>query len=78
MVGNHEHHKRKRFETGLEIRSRYDVHFACAADLVTADDFAYAGNANRFAWTDLLPAGAHRSWRQTFLNLEVQNDAGEC
>src|ERR1044071_4762036 len=78
MVGNHEHHKRKRFETGLEICSRYHVHSACAADLVAADDSAYAGNATRLAGSDLLPAGAHRSWRQAFLNLEVQDHEGEC
>ena len=79
MVGNHDpHHKPKRFETWLEIRARHHVHFACAANLVAADDFAHPVDANRFAWSDLLPAGARRSWRQAFLNLEVQNDAGEC
>jgi lipopolysaccharide/colanic/teichoic acid biosynthesis glycosyltransferase len=61
MVGNHDaHHKQKRSETGVEIRSRYHVHSACAADLVAADDFAHAGDANRFAWSDLLPSGARR------------------
>jgi hypothetical protein len=79
LVGNHDaYHKRKHFETGLEIRSRYHVHSARPADLVAADDLAYAGDANRFAWSDLLPAGARRSWRKAFLNLEIQNDAGEC
>ena len=79
MVDNHDQHdKQKHFEAMLEIRSRYHVHFACAASLVAADDFAHTGDANRFAWSDLLPAGARRSWRKTFLNLEVQNDAGDC
>ena len=79
MVGNHDpHHERKHFETWLEIRSRHHVHFACAADLVAADDFADACDANRFARSDLLPAGPRRAWRQAFLNLEIQNDAGEC
>ncbi len=79
MVGNHDaHHKRKHFEAGLEIRSRHYVHSTCAADLVAADDSARAGDADRFAWSDLLPARTHRSWRQAFLNLEVQNDAGDC
>ena len=79
MFGNHDpHHKRKHFEAGLEIRSRHHMHFDCAADLVATDDFAHAGDANRFAWSDLLSAGARRSWRQAFLNLEVQNDAGKC
>ena len=79
MVGNHDaHHKREHFETGLEIRSRYHVHSISAADLVAADDFAYAGDANRFAWSDLLPPGACRPWRQAFLHLEIQNDAREC
>ena len=78
MVGNHDpHHKRKHFEAGLEIRSRHHVHSTCAAILVAADDFAHPGDANRFAWSDLLPPGARRSWRTAFLNLEVQNDAGE-
>ena len=54
------------------------MHFACAADLVAADDFAHADDANRFAWSDLLSAGARRPWRQAFLNLEIQNDEGEC
>ena len=79
MVGNHDaYHKRKHFETGLEIRSRYHVHSPCAADLVAVDDFARARDANRFAWFDLLPARARRSWRKTFFHLEVQNDAGPC
>ena len=79
MVSNHDpQHKRKHFETGLEIRSRYHVHFACLADLVAADDLAYDSDAARFAWSDLLPAGAGRSWRKTFFHLEIQNDAGEC
>ena len=72
MVGNHDpHNKRKHFESGLEIRSRHCVHSTCAADLVAADDFAHLGDANRFTWFDFLPAGARRSWRQAFLNLEV-------
>jgi lipopolysaccharide/colanic/teichoic acid biosynthesis glycosyltransferase len=68
MLRNHDpHHKRKHLEAGLEIRSRHHVHSACAADLVTADDFAHAGDANRFSRSDLLPAGARRSWRQASL-----------
>ena len=79
MIGTmHAHHKRKHFETGLEIRARCHVHPACAADLAAADDFAHAGDANRFARSDLLPPKARRPWRQTFLNLEIQNDEGEC
>ena len=79
MVGNHDpRYKRKRFEAGLEIRSRHHVHFAGTANLVAVDDFAHAGDANRFAWSDLLPAGARRSWRRTFLYLEVQNDGRSC
>ena len=79
MFGNHDpHHKRKHFEAGLEIRSRHHVHFAGTADLVAADDFAHAGDANRFAWSDLLSPGARRSWRKTLFYLEVQNDAGHC
>ena len=79
MVGNHDaYHKREHFETGLEIRSRYHVHSACAADLVTADDFTYAGDATRFARPNLLPPKACRPWRKTFLNLEIQNNEGEC
>lgn len=78
MVVNHDaHRKRKHFETRLEIRSRYRVHFACAAALVAIDDFTHAADANRVARFDLLPAGARRSWRKTFFHLEVQNDAGE-
>jgi hypothetical protein len=57
MVGNHDpHRKRKHFEAGLEIRSRHHVHPACAADLIAADDFAHAGDANRFSRSDLLSA----------------------
>ena len=79
MVGNHDpHRKRKHFEAWLEIRSRHHVHSTCAADLAARDDFAHAGDANRFSRSDLLPAGARRSWRQAFLNLEIQNDEGEC
>ena len=55
-----------------------EPHSAWAADLVAVDDFAHAGDANRFAWFDLLPTRACRPWRQAFLNLEVQNDAGAC
>ena len=54
------------------------MHSACVADLVAADDFAHTGDANRFAWFDLLPAGARRSRGKAFFYLEVQNDAGEC
>ena len=78
MVDTHDpRDERKHFKARLEIRSRRHVHFACAADLVAADDFTHIGDANRFAWSDLLSAGACRSRRKTFLNLEVQNDAGE-
>lgn len=79
MVSNHDpQHKRKHFETGLEIGSRYRVYSACPADLAAADDLAHPGDANRFARSDLLPAGPRQAWRQAFLNLEVQNDAGAC
>ena len=79
MLGNHgPHHKRKHFQAGLEVRSGHDVHFACAADLVAVDDFAHAGDANRLAWSHLLPAGACRFWSQAFLNLEVPDNEGEC
>ena len=79
MVGNHDaHHKRKHFETGLEIGPRYYVHSACAADLAAADDLAHDSDATRLARPSLLPPKACRSWRQAFLNLEVQNDAGAC
>ncbi len=79
MVGNHDpQHKRKHLEAGLEIRSRRHVHFACAASLVAGDDLAHADNTIRFAWSDLLSAGAGWSWRKAFLYLEVQNDAGKC
>ncbi len=59
----------------MEIRSRHHVHFTGAADLATANDFAHPGDPHRFAGSDLLSAGARRSWRETFLYLEVQNDA---
>ena len=78
MVGNHEHHKRKRFETELEICSGYYVHSACAADLVAADDSAYAGNATRLAGSNLLPPKACRPWRKTFFYLEVPHNEGQC
>ena len=79
MVGNHDaHHKREHFETGMEIRSRHHVHSISAADLVAADDFAYAGDANRFARSDLLPPGARRPWRKTLFCLEVPDNEGEC
>ena len=80
MVGNHvdPHHKRKHFEAWLESRSRHHVHSACAADLAARDDFAHAGDANRFAWSGLLPAGACRAWRKAFFYLEIQNDESEC
>jgi hypothetical protein len=79
MVDNHDpHDKRKHFEAKLEIRSRYRVRFAGATNLVAGDDFAHAGDANRFAWSDLLSTGARRSWRKAFFNLEVQNHEGEC
>ena len=70
-------YKRKYAEAWQEIRSRYHVHSVCAADLAAADDFAHDGDANRFAWSDLLPPKACRPWRKTFFYLEVQNDEGE-
>ena len=79
MFGNHgSHYKRKNFKPGLEIRSRHHVHSAFAADLAARDDFAHAGDANRFAWSGLLPAEACRGWRKAFFYLEVQNDESEC
>ena len=79
MVGNHDaHRKPNHFESGLEIRSRYYVHSACAADLAAADDLAHADDATRFAGSDLLPPKACRPWRQAFLNLEVPDNEGEC
>src|SRR6185503_10713407 len=73
--GNHvdPHHKGKHSEAWLEIRSRYCLHSALAA----ADDFAHASDANRIAWSDLIPAGAHRLWRKTFFHLEVPNNEAE-
>src|SRR5262249_39799395 len=77
MVGNHDAlHHCTAFQTRLEIRLRRRLHFACATNLVAADDFARARDANGFARFDFLPAKTRRSWRKTFLNLEVQNDAG--
>jgi hypothetical protein len=54
------------------------VHSAFAANLAALDDFDHAGDASRFAWSDLLPAGTCRAWRKTFFYLEVQNDESEC
>ena len=70
-------HKRKHSEAWLEIRSRYYLHFAFAAGLAAADDFPYAGDANRLAWSDFLPAGTHWSWRKTFFYLEVPDNEAE-
>ena len=80
MVRNHvdPHHNRKHFGASLEIRSRHHVRSAWAADLAARDDFAHAGDASRFAWSGLLPAGACRAWRKAFFYLEVQNDESEC
>ena len=78
-VGNHvdPHHKGKHSEAWLEIRFRYYLHSALAAGLAAADDFAHASDANRLAWSDPLPAGAHRLWRKTFFHLEVPNNEAE-
>ena len=75
-VGNHvdPHHKRKHSEAWLEIRSRYYLYSAVAAGLAAADDLAHAGDANRIAWSNLVPAGARRFWRKTFLYLEIPNN----
>ena len=53
------------------------MHSAVAAGLAAADDLAYGSDANRFAWSDLLPAGAHRLLRKTFFHLEVPNNEVE-
>ena len=71
------HHKRKHSEAWLEIRSRYYLHSAGTAGLAAADDFAHASNANRLAWSDLLPAGTRRPWRTTFFYLEVPDNEVE-
>src|SRR5436190_52606 len=78
-IGNHvdPHHKGKHFEAWLEIRSRYYLHSALPAGLAAADDFAHAGDGNRLAWSDLLPAETHRLWRKTFFHLEVPNDEAQ-
>ncbi len=55
----------------LESRSRYYVHSAFAAALAAANDFAHAGDANRLAWSDLLPSETRWLVRQTFFHLEV-------
>ena len=55
----------------LEIQSRSYVHSGFTAALATSNDFADAGDANRLAWSDLLPAETHRLGRQTFFHLEV-------
>ena len=46
----------------LESQSRYYVHSAFTAALATANDFADAGDANRLAWSDLLPAETRLAW----------------
>jgi len=82
MVGNHvdPHHKRKHFWAWLENRSRHHVHSACAADLAARDDFAHAGDANRFAWSDLLPAGACRGffiWKFRTMKVSAETQTHE-
>ena len=62
---------------GWKSGSRYYVHSAFAADLAAADDFAHAGDANRLAWSDLLPAETRWPWRKTFFYLEVPDNEGE-
>jgi len=78
-VGNHvdPHHKGKHSEAWLEIRSRYYLHSAFAADLAAADDFAHASDANRLARSDFLSAGTRRFWWKTFFYLEVPNNEAE-
>jgi len=49
------------------------VHSAFTASLAAADDFAYAGDANRIAWSDLLPAETGRLGRETFFHVEVSH-----
>ena len=41
---------------GWKAGSRYYVHSAFTAALAAANDFAHAGDANRLAWSDLLPS----------------------
>ena len=55
----------------LESRSRYYVHSAFTASLAAANDFAHAGDANRLAWSDLLPSETRWLGRETFFHLEV-------
>ena len=55
----------------LESDSRYYVHSAFTAALAAGNDFADAGDANRLAWSDLLPSETHWLGRQTFFYLEV-------
>jgi hypothetical protein len=55
----------------LESRARYYLHSAFTAALATANDFVDAGDTNRLAWSDLLPAETDWLGRQTFFHLEV-------
>ena len=57
----------------LENQSRYYVHSGFAAALVAANDFADAGDADRLAWSNLLPSGTRWLKRETFFHLEVSN-----
>jgi hypothetical protein len=55
----------------LESWSRYYVHSAFTATLAAANDSADAGDANRLAWSDLLPSETRWLGRETFFHLEV-------
>ncbi len=47
------------------------MHSAFAAALAAANDFADARDANRLAWSDLLPSETRWLGRETFFHLEV-------
>jgi hypothetical protein len=53
------------------------VHSAFTAALATANDFVDAGDANRLAWSDLLPAETDWLGRQAFFHLEVPDHESE-
>ena len=78
MVSNHDpQHKRKHFETRLEIRSRHHVHSPRVADLVAVDDLADVADATRFARPDFLPTETRWTRWKTFSYLEVPDNEGE-
>ena len=79
MVSNHvdRHHKRKHFGAWLEIRSRHNVHSACAADLAAADDLAHDGDATRLARPDFLSTETRWTRWKAFSYLEVPDNEGE-